>query len=80
MWPSPHLQKNIGHPDSRRYLPSLEFDLAACSRSNLVICGRSRSICARSISKPEPFAIPEQNCPANDSVGRLKMLFVNGLR
>ena len=26
------------------------------------------------------FAVQGQNCPANDSAGRLKMLFVNGLR
>ena len=26
------------------------------------------------------FSIYQQNCPANDSAGRLKMLFVNGLR
>ena len=28
----------------------------------------------------EGFVMLKQNCPANDSAGRLKILFVNGLR
>ena len=49
-------------------------------RVKLMIDPNDRLMGFCSITLDGSFVIRDQNCPANDSAGRLKMLFVNGLR
>jgi len=71
-WFTPKFNKNGGW---EKITVSLPKDFNDTFGTNGFQYGGVNAICFRG-----NFTISKQNCPANDSAGRLKMLFVNGLR